>query len=118
MTLRLFYSMLFSLCVISCNQKSIDLPKFDESAWQIDKDGCSGTRLKMRNDLIKIKPQLKGLNNGQIISILGKPNKTNLIDRNQKYFIYNISCPSETGELSTLSVRFNAVGRSYEILVY
>jgi len=115
---RLFYSVFFIVCIISCGQKTVDLQDFDESAWQADKDGCDGARTKMRDTLIKVKSELKALNGDQIIAVLGKPNKTNLADRNQKYFIYNISCPTKTGEHSTLSIRFSAIGLSYEVLVY
>jgi hypothetical protein len=86
--------------------------------WQADKDGCTGKRAEMQDDLIKVKEDLKGLNGDKIRSVLGKPNKINLAQRNQKYFIYNISCPTNLGEQSTLSVRFSAVGLSYEVLVY
>lgn len=118
MTQRLFYSVIFNICLISCSQKTVDLQDFDESAWQADKDGCNGIRTIMRETLIKVKSELKGLNGDEIIAVLGKPNKTNLADRNQKYFIYYISCPTHTSKSSTLSIRFSAIGLSYEVIVY
>jgi hypothetical protein len=103
----------------SCSQKdAIDLSNFDEVAWQSDKDGCAGIRTELRNDLINVKEELKGLNGDQVISALGKPNKTDLASRNQKYFIYNISCNTNSNDASTLSIRFNAVGLSYVVIVY
>ena len=119
MILRFFILSLLCLWMNSCTQRSaIDLSNFDEIAWQADKDGCDGQRVKMRTNLINVKEELKSLNNDQIISVLGKPNKTNLADRNQKYFIYNISCPTSSDSASTLSIRFNAIGLSYEVIVY
>ncbi len=115
---RIFYTLCCCLLLLSCDQKNLDLPNFDETAWQADKDGCNGTRLGMREDLVKVKDQLKALNGDDVISVLGKPNTTNLADRNQKYFIYNISCDDHTSEASTLSIRFSAIGLSYEVLVY
>lgn len=118
MSQRLLYSFLFTFVILSCSQKPSDIPGFDELIWQADKDGCDGKRLEMRNDLIKVKTHLKGLNGDEVVSILGKPNKKNLVDRNQKYFIYSISCSDQNSESSTLSIRFNAVGLSYEVIVY
>jgi len=114
---RLSYILMFCI-VFSCTSKSIDLLNFDESAWQTDKDGCNGVRAEMRDNLIKVKSDLKGLNGDQVTAVLGKPNKTNLASRNQKYFIYNIACPKESEETSTLSIRFNATGLVYEVVVF
>lgn len=118
MITRLFLLTLFSLSIISCSNKEIDLPNFDELSWQKDKNGCEGIRSEMRENLIKVKSELKGLNGDEITNILGKPNKTDLASRNQKYFIYNISCPKELEEVSTLSIRFNATGLVYEVVVF
>ena len=119
MIVRISLLILLCICINSCSQNStIDISKFDEVAWQADKDGCAGTRIEMRSDLINSKEELKGLNGDQVTSVLGKPNKMNLADRNQKYFIYNISCPTSSDNTSTLSIRFNAVGLSYEVIVY
>ncbi len=118
MTRRIFYTLCCCLLLLSCGQKNLDLPNFDEPAWQADKDGCNNVRLEMRDDLIKVKDQLKALNGDDVISLLGKPNITNLTARNQKYFLYNITCDDQAGEPSTLSIRFSAIGLSYEVLVY
>ena len=115
---RLFFLTLISLSILSCNHKELDLPNFDESAWQKDKDGCDGIRAGMRDNLIKVKDGLKGLNGDEVTSILGKPNKTDLVSRNQKYFIYDLSCRKELAETATLSIRFNATGLAYEVVVY
>jgi len=110
---------LLCICMNSCTtNNAIDISNFDEVAWQTDKDGCDGQRIKLRNDLINAKDELKGLNGDQVISVLGKPNKMNLADRNQKYFVYSISCATDSADVSTLSIRFSAVGLSYEVIVY
>ena len=112
------YLTILSFLLFSCGQNSVDLQNFEEEAWRTDQSGCGGLRLKMRDELIRVKSQLKGFNENQIMDVLGKPNKINLVDRNQKYYIYNISCPTQNIAYSTLSIRFNAVGLSYEALVY
>lgn len=106
---------------MSCSPP-IDLEGFNEKAWQSDKDGCQGLRLKLKEDLMSVKEQIKGLNNDEVITLLGKPNKTLLDKRNQKYFIYSLSpnqsCSNHNPEISSeLSLRFSAIGLVYEVLV-
>lgn len=114
-------SLLSIFCLLSCKNK-IDIEGFNEEAWMHDKNGCEGIRNNMKNQLIGIKEQLKALTTDEIISVLGRPDKTRLGERNQRYFIYSIS-PAEPCEnysaaiVNTLSIRFNAVGRAYEVLI-
>lgn len=110
------------LVLASCSTPT-DIDGFNEQAWQSDKDGCEGLRFKLKDELELVKDQIKGLNNDEVISVLGKPNKTLLDKRNQKYFIYAISpsknCPNhEQGAPSELSLRFSAIGLVYEVLIY
>jgi len=115
-----FLSILITLSflIIGCSSPNTDLPNFNEGAWKKDKDGCDGIRQQMRSQLIESKELLKGMNGDEISDVLGKPNNVNLAKRNQKYFIYNITCATDSKEPSTLSIRFNATGLSYEVVVY
>ena len=112
---------LFLAIVLGCSS-SIDLEGFNEKAWKSDKEGCHGLRVKLKDDLITVKDQIMGLDNEEVISVLGKPNKTLLDKRNQKYFIYTITpsenCSTYNKEIkSELSLRFSAIGLVYEALI-
>lgn len=106
-----------------CN-KTTDLPGFDEAMWQRDKNGCEGIRLQMIYDLEKVKHQLQGLNQDNVVEILGRPDKNELYKRNQKFFIYEIANAKECKTLSDeqehifLSIRFNATGLAKEVMIY
>lgn len=108
----------------ACN-KNIDLPDFDESQWQNDQNGCKDTRAQMLDQMEQVKDQLKGLNQDEIVYVLGKPDKNELYKRNQKFFIYEIAgakgcTPSKEAASSHiyLSIRFNATGLAKEVMVY
>ena len=114
-----FVLVLMLLGVFGCSDP-IDIPNFDEEAWKKDVQGCSGTRQQLIDNLMLSKEELKGLNSSQIAAILGKPNITELAARNQKYYIYHVSgadACKESTTTSRLSIRFNAVGLSYEVLL-
>lgn len=106
-----------------CNNTT-DLPGFDEAMWQRDKNGCEGIRLQMMYDLEKAKHQLQGLNQDNIVTILGRPDKNELYKRNQKFFIYEIAnakeckAPFEVQKHIFLSIRFNATGLAKEVMIY
>lgn len=106
----------------SCSN-TIDLPGVDEAQWQADKNGCLGIREEMAPQMEQATDHLKGLNQGEIAEVLGKPDKNQLYKRNQKFFIYEISgaeACSATGseEHIYLSIRFNATGLAKEVMVY
>lgn len=114
-------TILITFFAFSCT-KTIDIAGFNEEAWMHDKNGCEGIRSSMLDQLLEIREQLKALDTNEIIAVLGRPDKTRLGERNQKYFIYHIS-PGEhcegslTENNNTLSIRFNAVGLAYEVIV-
>ena len=113
----------FALCLLfsTCN-KSIDLKSFDEVAWQNDKGACNNERVDMLDDLENAKDQLKGLNQDEIVNVLGRPDENELYKRSQKFFIYYITpkiCNDQEFEQYTyLSIRFNATGLAKEVIVY
>ena len=119
--MKRFFLYFIVIITFSCSKK-IDIEGFNEEAWQHDKNGCEGIRENMTTTLSDIKSQLLTLDTDAIISILGRPNKAILSTRNQKKFVYTISpsekCDNYSSEKSTqLYIRFNAVGRAYEIII-
>ncbi|UII19062.1 hypothetical protein [Fulvivirga ligni] len=114
---------LFALSVISCQPKTADIPDFDEVVWKEDINGCSGKRAAMSEQLDSHREVIKGLNQDEVVELLGKPDKNELYKRNQKFFIYEISnaesCDNQTqGPHTYLSIRFNATGLAKEVLIY
>jgi hypothetical protein len=90
--------------------------------WKSDANGCMEKRVEMYKDVLTNKNEILSLTNKQLIRIMGNPDKYELLKRNQKFFIYNITpgrecrIASETESLF-LIIRFNAVGLSSEVFV-
>ena len=95
---------------------------FDTALWKSDKNGCKKERLKLYNGLLDNQDELLGLSNRQIINLLGMPERNELYERNQKFFIYAISPSSRCniryqGDKLFMFIRFNAIGLSQEIFI-
>jgi len=95
---------------------------FNADLWKSDQYGCQLERLNLYGDLLDHQDELLGLNNRQIIKLLGNPERNELYRRNQKFFIYRIS-PSPAcrvdyvGDSLFMFIRFNAVGLSQEVFI-
>lgn len=104
----------------SC-QQGIDIPNFEEKAFKEDLNGCSGVRKNMKQRLFEVTTQFKGLTQTQMKATLGKPDRQELAERNQKYFIYFVEPSPQCQDTATsqepltMYIRFSAVGRSTEI---
>ncbi len=112
----------FTIILYGCSQHR-DLAGFDKIAWQEDSGGCQLMRIKLIDDLIPHFENIKGLNQDEVIKLLGKPDENELYKRNQKFFIYNISphnCENEDSKVPRkyLSIRFNATGLAKEVIIY
>ncbi len=88
---------------------------FDKEKWVNYAQDCSQYRLEI-SDLIVENQEviLKGTQN-EVESLLGKAKEHELYNRNQKYFHYRLTPPSECGDYEAveyLSIRFNAIGRA------
>jgi hypothetical protein len=104
-------------------KKAINLQNFDAKAWQADVKGCNNQRLNLLPTFDSlIKPQLKGLSEGRIAEILGKPDRQELFRRNQKFYFYYI----EKGKQCTdtlpdnarqLQLRFDGIGNVNEVVI-
>jgi len=115
---------LFIICILissfGCGSKTS--VSFDSTMWKSDKNGCKKERLTLYKDVLNNQDELLGLNNRQIISLLGMPERNELYQRNQKFFIYTISPSSKCnndyqGESLFMFIRFNAVGLSQELFI-
>lgn len=116
---------ILALAIVLFNcANTVELTGFNAENWKNDANGCNGDRLKTIDALIANKEKLRGLNQTDIVALIGKPDRNELYKRSQKFFEYQItpdkSCNSEskTDNTSYLSIRFNATGLAKEILVY
>jgi len=112
--MRLLFSALIALMLISCGKDLPTLDGIDTERWKNDKSACLGERnkmlLSMRSEMVK----LKGLKEMDIISLLGKPDANELYKRNQKFYYYFMSpgpaCTTRDSVTQRLVLRFNAMG--------
>lgn len=107
--------------LISCMQNSPDVQGFDLEAWKKDKKGCNSTRASLLNDFEKkVKPQLEGLSEIEIVKILGKADYSLLAERNQKFYRYYLEEGEQCGKNKKaryVQIRFSALNVVNEITV-
>ena len=106
------------LLTTACYQAA-DIENFDETAFQNDANGCEGTRLQMREQVMKLPQALQGFTQYEIEATLGRADRQELSNRSQKYLMYYIEpgpeCDSAEEDPFTMIVRFNSVGQANEI---
>jgi hypothetical protein len=113
------FSILFSSCSSKVNLKDVDLEK-----WQNDRQGCNGLRQQELEKFRVVKNDLLGKDNQSIIKTFGRPDKVELTDRSQSFFIYFIdpapSCPefdSTAEQPMKVMLRMNAYSRVSEVVI-
>jgi hypothetical protein len=117
------YIIIFGLCLTACNttEKSF-WEGFDTQSWQADANACEGQRAKLLDDFNrKMKQKLKGKSETVLIEGLGRPDRTELSKRNQKFYFYFVEkgaqCDSTLPDNARrLSIRFDALGKINEIV--
>lgn len=108
--------------LISCSSK-VELENIDQEKWKIDRDGCLGSRLEHLEDLREIKNDFLGKDNQTLIKTFGRPDKVELADRSQTFFIYFLEpgpdCPSLEKKDDPLKAifRLNAYSRVSEVTI-
>jgi hypothetical protein len=97
------------------------LDGIDAAVWKDDKNGCDGKRFPMLAAIKTEKEKLLALDEGQVISVLGRPDRNELFKRNQKFFHYFLEPAPECKIGNTnplkLVVRFNAMGLAKEVAI-
>jgi outer membrane protein assembly factor BamE (lipoprotein component of BamABCDE complex) len=108
------------LCLAGgCAKNLPTLDGMDVAQWKEDKNGCHRIREK---SIVVLKSQLekiKALSESQVADLLGKPDRTELYKRNQKFYTYFLE-PSEKCEASIqksrkLIIRFNGMRMAKEV---
>lgn len=120
--MRLYYLpvLLLSVLLFSCSEPA-QIPGFDSNSWKNDRNACKEKRQEMQSDFDRIRRDLYGLEEPEILDILGKPDGEQLMSRGQRLFYYYIESGSQCdtkdrlSEANRVEVRFNALNRVSEI---
>src|SRR6187551_3742403 len=114
---------LFAFIFFCCGKSLPTLDGIDLKAWNEDKNGCSGKRLRMEESIVAQHEKLLALGELQIVELLGKPDVNELSKRNQKFFYYYLQSAKECNNGDStltpkrLAIRFNAMGLAKEVQV-
>lgn len=111
---------LFLIFIITgCGKAIPTLEGIDHDSWKQDKNACGQYRSTVVASIDSQKDKLLALDEGQIVELLGNPDRNELYKRNQKFFYYYLKpspdCPSSTAETLRLAIRFNAMGLAKEV---
>ena len=105
------------LVVSGCSEKKPKLPGFNSELWKSDKKGCMGKRTYLSEYLFENSVNIKGMNDDDILELMGKPEKTNWEDRGKKTYYYFIQPGSQCDTSSLvlegikIAFEFDALGR-------
>jgi hypothetical protein len=109
------------LIILSCGQE-VNFQGFDSQGWQEDASGCTRKRIALADEIVTRKTELFGLNENELASIFGKPNRHELYSRNKKAYVYFIEggpeCADKLENPKKLVIRFNGVGLVKEVILY
>jgi hypothetical protein len=112
----------FVILWVSCSGK-VELANIDLENWKNDRNGCLGLRLNDLEEFREIKNELLGKDNQALIKTFGRPDKVELTDRSQSFFIYFLepgpSCITEDKKEEPLKAifRLNAISRVSEVTI-
>ncbi len=114
--------MLLFLVFFSCQNADIDLEGFDATLWQSDQNGCEGKRIgQVAVFEQRIKPQIDKMSEKDIVKILGKPDRQELMTRGQKIYYYALEagklCQKKQSRIKVVQVRFDALNRINEVTI-
>ena len=94
---------------------------FDLAQWQADRGGCKGIRTNMIEQVKAAELLIKGLTQNEIADLMGKPDRQQLAERNQKFYVYFLEkgehCQDNKQVTNARSVafRFSAIGLVTEV---
>jgi hypothetical protein len=113
----------FSVLSSACSSK-VDLKNVNLENWKEDRDGCIGLRQQELEAFRVVKNDLLGKDNQSIIKTFGRPDKVELTDRSQSFFIYFIdpapSCTNfdaDAEQPMKVMLRMNAYSRVSEVVI-
>jgi hypothetical protein len=110
------YLLFCALFIFAGCSDGYQLQGFDKAAWKNDKKGCQGKRIDQVKILLESKSRFKGMDDDDLISLLGTPEKTVYYGRGRKDYAYYVApggqCPETPGAKTgaRLLVEFDALG--------
>jgi len=116
----LFILVLVLLCTLSCSFKK-DTGSMNIENWKADRNGCKELRIKDLTELERLKNSYLGTNNQALIKTFGRPDRVELVDKSQSYFIYFLEPNGECGGVNTekeplkILFRLNSLSRVSEV---
>ena len=115
-------TLLFPLLIWACSGK-IEVKEIDLEIWKEDRNGCLGYRLSELEAFRGIKNNFLGKDNQALMKTFGRPDKVELADRSQTFFIYFVepspACEGvETNEEPLKIIfRLNAISKVSEVTI-
>lgn len=105
----------------SCKEKK-SIAGFDGNTWKSYKLGCEGNRSEVVDSILSNKKTWQGLDDDDIVELLGAPERSYYYERNVRAFGYYIQpgkqCnPNLVGFGNRLIIEFNATGFSKRIFL-
>lgn len=109
------------LGLFSCEPVPERFGRLDLRKWRSDRGGCNGVRAAILPDFRAEIQHLKGKRADTIGELLGRPDVNDIIDRNQKFYIYFLEkgpqcdSPGVKSNSRSVAIRMSAIGLATEI---
>ena len=110
-----------ALCslLVCCGTPHEDVTGINWADWKADRNGCQGKRASYILQLTNQKDKLKSRSEMDIVELMGRPDQTELLKRNQKFYTYYFAsgpgCAVTDTTGTKLVIRFNAMGLAKEV---
>ncbi len=108
--------------LLGCGPAPEKLGSLDLVKWREDQNGCKNVRAKLIKDLKAIQQtEIKGRSANEIGTLLGIPDRQQLADRSQKYYVYFVAPGQHCKDRKTVqdspsvAIRFSAMGIATEV---
>lgn len=105
----------------ACTSNGSALKGIDLTSWKQDRNGCNGKRAALMSAVVGRKDELLGLGENEVLSLLGRPDRTELYANDQKFYHYFMTPSPDCGQSSSMAsqliVRFSATAVTTEVTV-
>jgi hypothetical protein len=113
--------MVILIFTVSCASR-LDAGGVDLDNWKKDRNGCEGLRIKDLDEIRRIKNTFLARTNQEIITTFGRPDRVELADKSQSFFIYFLEpsdrCATESKkEPLKVLFRLNAINKVSEVSI-
>lgn len=105
------------ISAIACQPSTTSFETFDSDQWIMESRNCNHYRIQVIENMKTEFEKFIGMNETELIEILGKPEETHLYTRGQKFFNYQLICDEAKTANKTLRIRFSALDYVNEVLV-